>query len=89
MSILNIKNLERCFLGAKEQGIKFVAVRIEMEGFPRSEIIVNPIDNAEAKLEYYQKAYDEFLFHKFAKGVSITGFSFGNDMNEIQEDLDY
>lgn len=84
---ISMKNLEICFERAKKNGAKFVAVSIEMEGFPESEIIVNPIVNADSKLAYYKKVYDEELNHKHSKGIRIKGCTFGNDMREIEEDL--
>jgi len=86
---IKMENLERSFQLAKKYNTKFVAVRIEMEGFPEAEIIVNPIVNADSKLEYYKKTYDENLNHKQAKGIRIIGCTFGNDMGEIEEDLFY
>lgn len=84
-----MNSLERCFNTAKELGQKFVAIRVEMDGFPKAEIIVNPIENVDSKLEYYKNAYNEDLTHKHANGIKITSFSFGKTMSEIQEDLDY
>ncbi|MGG3234618.1 hypothetical protein ABEP17_14240 [Priestia flexa] len=86
---IKMGNLERSFKLAKEYNAKFVAVRIEMEGFPEAEVIINPIVNADAKLEYYKKTYDDNLNHKYAKGIKIVGCTFGNDWNEIEEDLYY
>jgi wobble nucleotide-excising tRNase len=87
MTSFTMENLEICFKNAKGLNQKFVAVKIEMEGFPEAEIIVNPIDNADSKLAYYKNTYDEELNHKFAKGIKIVGFTFGDDMGEIEEDL--
>lgn len=84
---ITMKNLGICFERAKKNNAKFVAVRIEMEGFLEAEIIVNPIVNADSKLEYYKKTYDENLNHKHAKGIRIIGCTFGNDMREIERDL--
>lgn len=82
-----MKNLEICFKRAKENGAKFVAVRIEMDGFPEPEVIVNPIINADSKLAYYKKTYDEELNHRHAKGIRIVGCTFGDSMDEIERDL--
>jgi hypothetical protein len=84
---IKMENLERSFQLAKKENAKFVAVRIEMQGFPEAEVIINPIINADSKLEYYQKTYDENLNHIHAKGIKIVGCTFGNDWNEIEEDL--
>lgn len=38
---LSMKNLENCFKEAKERGISFVGVKIEMQGFEKPEVIIN------------------------------------------------
>lgn len=38
---------------------KFMIVKIETEGNPGPEIIVNPSENFGAKLNYYDKAYND------------------------------
>lgn len=86
---LKMENLERSFQLAKREKAKFVAVRIEMEGFPEAEVIINPSFNADLKLEYYKKTYDENLNHRYAKGIKIIGCTFGDDWSEIEEDLYY
>ena len=58
---LKIKNLENCFQSAKELGYNYVAVKVDMQGFEKPEIIINSKENFEEKLEYYKKAYDENL----------------------------
>ena len=48
-----------------EDGIKrrrgFLVVKIETEGNPAPEIIINPAANVRAKLAYYDKAYNDDL----------------------------
>ncbi|WP_373896402.1 hypothetical protein [Virgibacillus sp. CBA3643] len=87
MTPMTMGYLESCFNRAKELGKNFVAIRIEMEGFPEPEIIVNPIINADSKLAYYKKTYDEELNHKYAKGIRISGFSFADDIANIEVDF--
>lgn len=53
-----------------------VGVFIEMPGFESPEIIVNPVENLEKKLEYYKNTYDENLNHKHAEGIKIIGYTF-------------
>lgn len=86
---ITMENLSICFEGAKENHARFVAVKVEMDGFPVPEIIVNPIVNADAKLAYYKKAYSKELKHKYSAGIRIIGFTFGDSMKEIEKDLDY
>lgn len=85
---LKITNLESCFEQAKLIGVPYVAVKIEMNGFPEPEVIVNKNVNIDSKLEYYKKTYDEDLNHKYAPGIKIIGFTHGDDFGDIQEDLD-
>ena len=51
------------FIAAIEDGISrsknFMVVKIETEGNPGAEIIVNPAENFRAKLSYYDKAYND------------------------------
>jgi hypothetical protein len=85
---LTTTNLENCFNQAAALGVPFVAVKIQMDGFPQPEVIINKAENIESKLEYYKKTYDENLNHKFAPGIKIIGFTHGDDYGDIQEDLD-
>jgi hypothetical protein len=41
------------------RGKNFMVVKIETEGNPGAEIIVNPAENFRAKLSYYNKAYND------------------------------
>jgi len=49
---------------------------IEMPGFEFPEMIVNPVENLEKKLEYYKNTYGEDLEHKHAKGIKIIAYTF-------------
>ncbi len=49
---------------------------IEMSGFEKPEVIVNPPENLDKKLEYYKVTYNENLEHKNAKGIRIIGYMF-------------
>ena len=87
MTNYQMNSLEMCFKRAIEYKAEYVAVKIEMEGFSSPEIIINPIENAEDKLKYYQNVYDENLNHKHAKGIRIVNFTYGYSFEEIQIDL--
>ena len=85
---MKIKNLENCFKSAKVQGVKFLGVKIWMDGFEKEEIIINPIENFDKKLEYYKNSYSENLVLKNAPDkIKIVGFTFGNSFEEIEKDL--
>jgi hypothetical protein len=55
-----------------------------MEGFPEEEIIVNPPENVESKLAYYEKTYDENLQHKFSKGISIVDWTWADSFSKLE-----
>ena len=84
---MTIDNLERCFNKAKFMEIKYVGVKIAMEGFTKPEIIINESENFDSKLAYYKKAYNEDLTLKAFNGIRIIGFTFGDNFSEIEEDL--
>ena len=48
-----------------------LTVVIEMPGFELPELITNPPENIEKKIEYYKATYDESCNHKHAKGIRI------------------
>lgn len=53
-----------------------LGILIKMPGFESPEMIINPYENLEKKLEYYKNTYDENLEHKNAKGIKIIGYTF-------------
>ena len=84
---MTIEDLKTCFLLATEVEASFVAVKIKMDDFPKEEIIINPIENAEKKLEYYLSAYNKDLTLKSCNKIKIIAFTYGDDFEEIQADL--
>lgn len=48
-----------------------LTVLIDMPGFESPEMITNPPENIEKKIEYYKATYDENCNHKHAKGVRV------------------
>lgn len=63
-------------------------VLMQMPNTDDEEIIVNPITNFEAKLEYYKNQYDEEMCHKYVEGLRIVGFGFVESLDEIEKALD-
>lgn len=53
-----------------------LGLMIEMPGFESPELIINPVENLEKKLEYYKNTYGEDLEHKHAKGIKIIAYTF-------------
>lgn len=84
---LTMHNLELCFEEAKKGKWDYVGIRVEMEGFPKTEIIINRSENYDAKMTYYKKAYNDDLTLKANNGIKITGFTYANRFCDIEEDL--
>lgn len=87
MEPLTIEYLTDTFDRAKELDYRFVGVLIERDGFDKPEVIINHAENFDSKLAYYEKNYNENLNHKFAKGIRISAFTFGNSFSEIEKYL--
>ena len=87
--VLTMAELVDVFNRAISQEENYIGVRIETQGSARPEIIINPTENFETKLEYYQKAYNDDLTLKSFNGIKITGFMYGENFAEIQDWLVY
>ncbi|PEN57125.1 hypothetical protein CN596_04040 [Bacillus toyonensis] len=84
---LTLEGLERCFNDAVSEGAEYVAVKIEMDGFPSDEVIINDNDNITSKLAYYKKTYNDELEHRYAAGIRIVGFAHGYSFLNIEYKL--
>lgn len=87
MEALTIEYLSDTFERAKELDYRFVGVLIEMEGLAKPEVIINQAENFDRELKYIEKTYDQYLNHKFSKGIKISAFTFGNSFSEIEKYL--
>jgi len=87
MEDLTINNLEECFYQASKADIKYVGVKIQMQGFEKPEIIINENANFDSKFAYYKKTYNEDLTLKAFNGIKIIGFSHRNTFADIELDL--
>lgn len=65
----------------------FLVVKIETEGNPGPEVIVNPAENFAAKMAYYDKAYndDMELIHAKESGklIRITDALVTSNLNDL------
>lgn len=84
-----LESLEKCFYDASQAEEEYVGVKIEMQGFPEPEIIIDKNSNFDEKLAYYKKAYNEDLTLKTSNGIKIIGFASGNSFAEIAYELVY
>jgi hypothetical protein len=78
-----MQELENMFKHA-EKANYYVAVVVEMDGFPRNEVIINHPDNIAAKLDYYKKTYKPDCEHKHAAGVRIVDCAIGDSFEQIE-----
>ena len=87
---MNKRALKAVFSNAKAIGARYVGGRIETAGSSQPEIIINPRENFDAKLNYYMSAYDDGLRLIPAKGkkdIRITGIAQGNTFEDIEYQL--
>jgi len=87
MRFNTLANLEICIKIALEKEMPYIGVKIQMQGFEQPEVIINPFENFETKLAYYQKAYNDDLTLKTFNGIKIIGFTYGNCYSDIEDDL--
>ena len=85
---MNLNDLKKVFETAKRINRNYIGVQIEMQGFPKPEVIINEYSNFDAKLAYYMKAYNDDLTLKTFNGIKIIGFCYGNTYQDIEELLD-
>jgi len=85
---MTIKDLEKCFHYASVNDIKYIGVKIKMQGFPKPEIIINENVNFDSKFSYYKKAYNDDLVLKSFSGIQIIGCDFSNSPSVILKNLE-
>ena len=79
--------LESVFLMAIDMDVKYVGVMVESEDSPDYEIIINPIENAVSKIDYYSKAYDDYCVLKSNPKIRIVNASYGETFSQIEYEL--
>lgn len=84
--IMNMLSLQYVFEKAIRDNSEYVAVKVMMTGFEGCEIIINPTENFNAKLEYYKKAYNEDLTLKTFNGIKIVNVAYGS-LSDIEKAL--
>jgi hypothetical protein len=78
------QKLINTFNEAVKAGFKYVYVTVRVKGTPKDEIIVNPIENAIIKSNYYANAYDDDLKLKVNQDIEITDFGCSADLNSLE-----
>ncbi len=82
-----MKDLEKQFNRAKNEGSEYIAVQIYTKGNVKPELIINQKECFDKKLEYYRKAYTDKLVLKTYEGISIKGIAYGNNLSDIENAL--
>lgn len=75
---MNMSSLQQVFETAIKNNSEYVAVKVSMSGFEGCEIIINPTNNFQAKLEYYKNAYNDNLTLKTFNGIKIIDATYGS-----------
>jgi len=87
MEIGNLEELKFCITNAKQNGLLYMGVAIKMPDLEKLEIIINPYDNFDRKLEYYTKAYNSNLELNTFNKIKIVGISVGDYADNIIAEL--
>ncbi len=70
-----------------DRGRYFMVVKIETQGNPKPEIIINPAENFKLKVDYYNKAYNsemELISAKESgKIIKITDVLMTSNLNDL------
>lgn len=86
---MNKETLIDCFEQAKKLNAVYIGVLVETRGSEKTEIIINPRENFESKLEYYKNAYNDDMVLKTYDGIRITKIDYGNSFNQLECSLLY
>ena len=82
-----MENLIESINMAQEISFKYFAIKVEMDGFPEEEVIINPMINAVEKIDYYKNTYNDDLTHKHAKGIRIVDYTYADTYEDIESDF--
>jgi hypothetical protein len=85
---LTMDNLQYTFEGARKNNAIYVAVKIETRGHPETEVIINPYENFDVKLEEYKREYNYDLTSKDSKDTRIVGLTWGDCFDELECDFE-
>lgn len=67
---------------AKHKQAKFIYIIVKNPELAENEIIINPIVNADRKVQYFEKAYDESLHLKNNPDIQIIDFGYSHDISD-------
>lgn len=76
--MLNMNSLQDTFLNAIKNNLQYIGIKVSMQGFDGCEIIINPNENFQTKLDYYKRAYNNDLTLKTFNGIKIINIACGS-----------
>ena len=85
--MLKMSDLEFSFKTAKDKGVAYIGIKVEIKGFERPEIIINESENFDKKLEHYKRMYNDDLTLKELNGIRIIGISYADSLGYIENEL--
>ena len=83
---LSMEKLRECFVRAKKQEAKYIAIQYKIEGMNGLETIITERDNFDLKLRSIENRYDNNLSHKF-EDIIIVNYTFANKIRELHHEL--
>ena len=84
MTIEGLINLSQSEHGKNSN---WMAVELTLPNAPGTELIINPKENIEEKLKYYQQAYTNELQHKHVDAIKIVNYAFAPSFVELGTEL--
>lgn len=78
------QDLKLIFSKAKENDVKYVGVQVWTKGNMIPETIIIRNECFDAKLKYYQNAYNDELILKTCEDISIKAVAMANSFSEIE-----
>lgn len=84
---LTIRHLERCFEAALKEQVDYVGVIISRDNHSVKDLVIHRLQDFQDHIYYYKEQYTQDLIFKKNHSIMIEGFTYGDDVNEIVEDL--
>ena len=84
---MNKQQFKNIVADGLKRGKNFLIVKIETEGNPAAEIIINPVENVASKMAYYEKAYNDDLeliaAKSNGKSIRITDVIMTSNLSDL------
>jgi hypothetical protein len=81
---LTMSDLDLQFRYAISEKYKLFAVAVQLPGLSKPEIIINCLENAKEKLDYYKQMYSENLVHWASGTIKIVDWDYADYVDELK-----